>query len=47
MLSTQTMSKAFKELQAKGFIEKLKNGGLFGGVCEYGFIGKYKDFYAT
>ncbi len=45
MYSTQTVSNAFKELIEKGFIEKLKNGGLFGGVCVYGFIGKYKSFY--
>jgi len=45
MMSTKTMSRALKELQAAGFIEKTKQGGLFGGVCEYRFIGPYKDFY--
>lgn len=45
MLSTRTISKAFKELQDKGFIEKVKHGGLFGGVCTYKFIGPFKDFH--
>jgi predicted transcriptional regulator len=45
MMSTKTISRAFKELQAKGFIEKKKQGGLYGGVCSYKFVGPYKDFY--
>lgn len=45
MLSSKTISNAFKELQAAGFIEKIKQGGLFGGVCAYRFIGQFKDFY--
>jgi hypothetical protein len=45
MMSSKTISKAFKELQSAGFIEKTKHGGLFGGVCVYKFIGQYKDFY--
>ena len=45
MMSTKTISKAFKELSSNGFIEKTKHGGLYGGVCAYKFIGSYKDFY--
>jgi len=45
MMSSKTISKAFSELQDRGFIEKTKQGGLFGGVCAYKFIGLYKDFY--
>jgi hypothetical protein len=45
MMSSKTISKAFKELQQSGFIEKTKDGGLFGGVCIYKFTGTYKDFY--
>jgi len=45
MMSSKTISKAFKELQQAGFIEKTKHGGLFGGVCAYKFIGQFKDFY--
>jgi hypothetical protein len=32
-------------LQMSGFIEKTKQGGLFGGICAYKFIGQYKDFF--
>ncbi len=45
MMSSKTISEAFKELQAKKFIEKTKYGGLYGGVCAYKFIGPYKGFY--
>ena len=45
MMSRQTITNAFKELQEKGFIEKVKHGGLFGGVCTYKFIGPFKDFH--
>ncbi|MFC1592656.1 hypothetical protein ACFL4C_01425 [Candidatus Omnitrophota bacterium] len=45
MMSSKTVSNAFKELQDKKFIEKTKHGGLFGGVCVYKFIGQYKEFY--
>lgn len=45
ILSTKTISKAFKELQDARWIEKTKHGGLYGGVCAYKFIGPYKDFY--
>lgn len=45
MMSSKTISKAFRELQDTGFIEKTKYGGLFGGVCAYKFIGQFKDFY--
>jgi DNA-binding transcriptional ArsR family regulator len=45
MMSSKTVSRAFQELRDKGFIEKIKQGGLFGGVCAYKFIGQFKDFY--
>ena len=45
IMCSKTTSKAFKELQKTGFIEKTKEGGLFGGVCAYKFLGPYKDFY--
>ena len=45
MMSTATFCAALKELQEKGFIEKTKHGGLFGGVCKFKFIGPFKDFY--
>ena len=45
MMSSKTVSRAFKELINGKWIEKTKHGGLYGGVCAYKFIGKYKDFY--
>lgn len=45
MLSSRTISKAFKELIKGGWIERVTPGGLFGGVTVYKFIGQYKDFY--
>ncbi len=45
MMSSKTISQAFKDLQLEGFIEKTKNGGLYGGVCAYKFIGQFKEFY--
>ena len=45
MLSSKTISRAFKELENNGFIEKTKLGGLYGGACKYRFIGEFKDFY--
>jgi hypothetical protein len=45
MISSATLSNAFKELTTKKWIEKTKYGGLFGGVCKYKFVGKYKDFF--
>lgn len=45
MFSSATISSAFKELVKTGFIEKVKHGGLFGGVSSYKFIGPHKDFY--
>ncbi|MCK5615454.1 hypothetical protein KAR91_77035 [Candidatus Pacearchaeota archaeon] len=45
MMSSRTLSKAFKELIKGKWIEKVKFGGLYGGACVYKFIGKYKDFY--
>jgi len=45
MLSSRTVSKAFGELLDGGWIEKIKQGGLFGGVCTYKFKGEYKDIF--
>jgi len=45
LMSPGTISKSFKELDRKGFIEKTKHGGLYGGVCHYKFIGEFKDFH--
>lgn len=45
MMSSKTVSRAFKELLSLGFIEKTKDGGLYGGTCAYKFIGEFKDFY--
>ena len=45
MMSSKTISSAFKELEEAGFIEKTKQGGLFGGVCSYKFAGDYAGFY--
>jgi len=45
MMSSKTIRKAFIELMDGGWIERTKDGGLFGGVCKYKFIGPYKDFY--
>jgi len=45
IMTAPTLSKALKELIENKWIEKTKHGGLFGGVCKYKFIGKYKDFH--
>jgi len=45
MMSSKTISRAFKELIEGGWIQKTKKGGLYGGVCTYTFSGPYKDFY--
>lgn len=45
MMSTKTISRAFKELEINGFIKKTKQGGLYGGVCKYAFIGPHAAFY--
>jgi len=45
MMSSRTISKAFKELIKGGWIERVTPGGLFGGVTVYRFVGQYKDFY--
>ena len=44
MMSTRTVSNALKELIDNGWIEKIKQGGLYGGLCSYRFIGKHKEF---
>jgi len=45
MMNSATISRGFKELEDKNFIKKTKKGGLFGGVCTYKFMGKFKDYY--
>ena len=45
MMAPETISKCFKELQEKKFIEKVKKGGLFGGVTAYKFIGEHRYFH--
>ena len=45
ILSTKTMSRALKELETRGWIEKTKHGGLYGGSCQYKFKGPYSKFY--
>ena len=45
VMNPRTMHKAFEELEKGKWIEKTKLGGLFGGVCTYQFIGKFKDFF--
>lgn len=44
MYSTRTISNGFKMLEKKQFIEKTKQGGLFGGICQYRFVGKHRSF---
>ena len=44
VMSTRTMSKAFKELEKCKFIVKIKYGGLYGGACSYKFTGEYRGF---
>ncbi|MCK9554963.1 hypothetical protein M0R36_03995 [bacterium] len=36
-----TFSKALKGLIKKGWIERTKKGGLFGGMCRYKLTGKF------
>lgn len=45
LMSSKTVSKAFKDLRKAGFIEQIKLGGLYGGVSTYKFIGPFKDYY--
>lgn len=45
IMSSRTMSRAFKELEKWGFIVKSKQGGKHGGACRYRFTGPFKDFY--
>jgi len=42
--SSKTVNRAYKELCEKGFIQKEKRGGLYGGVTTYKFVGQFKDF---
>ena len=45
IIASEAQSKAFKELEKAEMIEKVKQGGLFGGACRYKFIGAYKETY--
>lgn len=45
MMSSKTLSKAFKELMKNKLIEKVRYGGLYGRACRYKFLGEYKYFY--
>jgi len=45
MMSSKTVSRAFKELIGNQFIEKSVQGGLFKGMNKYKFVGEYKHFY--
>ena len=45
VMSSRTFSRSKDELEEKGWIEKKKQGGLYGGVCTYAFKGRFKDFY--
>lgn len=44
MMSSRTISRAFKELESTGWIEKTKRGGLYGGLSKYKFKGPFKDY---
>lgn len=45
VMGSKAMSRSLKELIDNKWIEKTKHGGLFGGVCRYKFLGKYRDYY--
>ena len=45
IMSSKAMSRAFKELITRGFIEKTKQGGLRGGLTKYTFIGEHNDYF--
>lgn len=45
IMGPQALSQALKDLIKGGWIEKTKQGGMFGGVCRYKFTGIYKDFH--
>ena len=45
VMGAKAMSRAFKELMIAGFIDKVKQGGLFGGITTYKFIGEHKDYF--
>ena len=45
MMSSKTVSKAFKTLEEKGWIKKTKQGGMYGGACIYEFSGPYRHFW--
>lgn len=45
VMTSKTFKRALQELMDEKWIIKIKQGGLFGGACQYKFMGKYKDFY--
>ena len=45
LMSSKTFARSKDELEAKGWIEKKKQGGLYGGVCTYTFKGPYGQFF--
>ena len=44
VMSSATLSRAFKELIATDFIKQTKKGGLYGGVSKYKFTGPHGKF---
>jgi len=45
VMTSKPFKRALEELMNEGWIKKTKQGGMYGGVCKYKFIGKYKDFF--
>lgn len=45
VMSSKAMSRAYKELLVAGFIEKTKQGGIYGGATTYKFIGEHKEYF--
>ena len=45
MMSSQTISNGFKELQDAGFIRQISKGGMYGSPAIYDLIGKYANPY--
>lgn len=44
-LGSATYKRSIEALIKAKWLEKIKQGGLFGGWCKYVFKGKYKEFY--
>lgn len=45
VMTTDTMSRGFKELQRAGFIEKVKQGGLYGSTNMFRLKGEHRHFW--